>query len=199
MKKIKIDLGNIKKQNLDLIVDYLKKGKVVAMPTDTIYGLHCDATRKDAIEKIRKITKRDRAKPFLILASSLAMIKKYCYVDKTQEEFLEEAWRYGKEPTSVVLKSKGILPKDLTVGLDSVGVRLPKSDFFTTIIERVGTPIASTSLNISGRKPLENLESISEYFKKAKPDLVVDAGEVRGRPSRLVDIREADDVKVLRK
>lgn len=199
MKKIKIDLENIKKQNLDLIVDYLKEGKVVAMPTDTIYGFHCDATSKDATIKIRKMKKRDKAKSFLILVSSLEMLKKYCYVSVEQDKLLQEFGGKEEALTSVILKSKGKLPKELTAGLDSVAVRLPKSDFLTTIIERVGAPIVSTSLNISGQKPLKNLESISEYFKKAKPDLAVDAGEARGRPSRIVDLKDVEDVKVLRK
>lgn len=220
MKKLKIDLKNKsasansafvattakgaatadKEENdIDLVVDYLRKGKVVVLPTDTVYGLHGDATNSRAIEKIRRIKKRGKNSPLLILVSSLEMVKRYCYLSQKQPEFLRKIWASGNKPVSVVLKSRGKLPRELTAGLDSIGVRLPKSVFLTTIIERVGVPVISTSLNISGQKPLIGVEGLDKYFKAPKPDLVVDAGKLKGSPSRLIDLRNVEDIKILRK
>ena len=79
MEYIKVDNNNPNKKFLDKIVEFLKKGKVIAYPTDTIYGLGCDALNMPAIKKIYKIKQR-HGKGFIILVSSLAMAKKYCKI-----------------------------------------------------------------------------------------------------------------------
>ncbi len=196
MKKIKINLDKFNKKEVDLIADYLLKGKVIAYPTDTIYGLGCLATDKKAIEMIYKIKKRSRNKPLLILVSSITMLKKYCYVNKLQYEYLKNIW---PSPISAILKKKKILPEALTGGMKGVAVRLPKSDFLIKIIRRVGKPIVSTSINISGRKSLTDVDNIEKYFGANKPDLVIDAGKPRRlKSSKLIDLRDVDDIKVLR-
>jgi len=92
------------------------------------------------------------------------------------------------------------LPRELTAGTSSLAVRLPKSEFLFKIITGVGQPIVSTSLNISGQKSLNNLNNLDNYFKKVRPDLVVDAGRAkRVKPSKLVDLRNMTQIKILRK
>lgn len=204
MKIIKINLNKIKKEQIDTIVDYLKRGKIIAYPTDTIYGLGCDATNKKAINKIYKIKNRDKKFPLLILVGSFCMLRKYCYLNKKQYEFIKNIRNNSRKPTSVILKSRGILPPELTGGLDSIAVRLPadlpKSDFLIRIIRGVNKPVVSTSLNISGQKPISNIYNIKKHFNQSKLDLVVDTGAVRRvKPSRVVDLREAGKIKVVRK
>jgi L-threonylcarbamoyladenylate synthase len=248
-KNKKINKKNkIFKEEIDLIVDYFRKGKVVVYPTDTIYGLGCLATNKKAIKRIYKIKKREKGKALLILVSSLAMVKKYCYVSKEQEKFLRMAWKIspsprlsreagqapfykGSRPVTVILKSRGVLPKELTGWADSLAVRLPrpfifgrglpKNEFLIKIIKAVGAPIVSTSANISGKKSLVNVANIDRYFmekspqplaslslwrsepllkgKKYLPDLVIDAGKLKNKPSRIIDITDVKNIKVIRK
>ncbi|PIR13250.1 threonylcarbamoyl-AMP synthase [Candidatus Falkowbacteria bacterium CG11_big_fil_rev_8_21_14_0_20_39_10] len=198
MKKLELNLKNIKESDINLIVAYLKKGRVVVLPTDTVYGLHGDATNNRVIKKINKLKKREGQSPLLILVNGLAMTKKYCYLNKEQTKALDKFWGLKSRPTSVILKSKGKLPKELTAGLDSVGIRLPKGDFLTTIIDRVGVPIISTSLNISGEKPLIGVKGLGQYFRGAKPDLAVDAEKIKGAPSRIIDLRSINDIRILR-
>ncbi len=233
MKIIKIKQDKNKKtnkknkvldENIGLIVNYFKRGKVVIYPTDTIYGLGCMATNKSAINKIYKIKKRSKGKPLLILVSSLAMVKRYCYVSKRQEEYLRNILRPGNlmknpptpisaealknppsppilaggRPVSVILKSRGVLPKELAGGKDSVAVRLPNSELLVRIIREVNVPIVSTSLNISGRKNLTNISKIGQYFKQNKPDLAVDIGELSSKSSKLVDLTDINNIKILR-
>ncbi len=197
-------------EQIDLIVDYLKRGKVIVYPTDTIYGLGCIATDKKAINKIYKIKKRDKSKPLLILVSSLAMVKKYCYVNKKQEEYLKKVWGENPpsplcqggvigRPVSVILRSRNLLPKELTGGENSIAVRLPKDELLIKIIGQVNLPIVSTSLNISGKKNLTNISEIDKYFSKYKPYLVVDIGELKAKPSKLIDLRDINNIKILRK
>ncbi|MEA3463607.1 MAG: L-threonylcarbamoyladenylate synthase [Patescibacteria group bacterium] len=195
MKKIKINLSNITKEKINIIAEYFRRGMVIIHPTDTIYGIGCLANNKSAINKIYKIKQRNKSHPLLILASSFTMIKKYCYISKRQYKYLQKIWPGS---VSVILKKKEILPEALTSGIKSVAVRLPKSDFLIKIIRRVGKPIVSTSANISEQKSLTDMDNIEKYFGANKPDLVVDAGELKRKQSRLIDIRDMDDIKILR-
>ena len=161
----------------------------------------CLATDVKAIKKIYAIKKRDKDKPLLILAKDIKMVKKYCFLDKKQENFIKKA-RLEKKPVSFVLKKKNKLPKELSGGQDSIAVRLPdllKNRFLTKILEGVGSPIISTSLNVSGRKILNRPSRLENYFTKEKPDLIIDVGIMKAKPSKLIDIKNLDDVKILRK
>ncbi len=196
MKKIKVNINKITKEQIDVIIEHLQQGKVIAYPTDTIYGLGCLATDKKAIKMIYKIKQRNKSTPLLILVGSYTMLKKYCYVNKLQYEYLKNIW---PSPISAILRKRKTLPEALTGGMKSVAVRLPKNKFLIKIIKRAGKPIVSTSINISGRKSLTDVDNIEKYFGAEKPDLVVDAGELKGKPSRLIDVRDVDDIKILRK
>ena len=196
MEKIATSLKEIKKEEIDLIIDYLKNGKVIVYPTDTIYGLGCIATDSKAIDKIFKIKKRDKQKPLLILVKSWCMLKKYCYVSKKQDEYLRKVW---PGPVSVILKSRGLLPKNLTSGSENIAVRLPSNEILIKIIRQMGVPITSTSVNISGKNNLTNISDVDKYFGRYVPDLIVDAGRISGKSSRLVDLIDINNIKVLRK
>jgi len=94
------------------------------------------------------------------------------------------------------------LPKEVSGGRDTLAVRLPnllKNDFLVKMIRGMKVPIVSTSLNISGEKNLESVSNLDNYFKRTKPDLVIDAGMLKTKPSRLVDLTDVTDIEVLRK
>ena len=116
IKEIKINPKKISDKEINNIVNNFKQGKVIAYPTDTIYGIGCLATNKKAIKRIYKIKKRDKKKPLLILASSFSMVRKYCFLSRAQEKFFKN--KYSK-PVSVILKSRNLLPKELTGKLNS--------------------------------------------------------------------------------
>ena len=190
-------------ETLNALIKYLESGGIVFYPTDTVYGIGCLATNKKAINKIFKIKNVKPPKPLIVLINSYCMLHKYCYVSRIQEKYIRSIWppttkaacdpqcRYKKQPTTFILKSRGNLPKEVLGEDGSIAVRLPKNDFLLKIIAVVGEPIISTSLNLSGKKTLTDVKNIDRYFKKHKPDLVIDAGEIVGtRPSRIVDIRE---------
>lgn len=201
MKYLKIKLDDVSEKQINLITDYFQAGKIVVYPTDTVYGLGCLAIDKEAIDKIFEIKNREKSKSLLILAGSLAILKKYCCLDREQEKYLKKI-RAGKRPISVILKKKKNLPQELTGGGETVAIRwpdLPKGNFLIKILNRVNQPIVSTSLNISGEKILGRVDGLDHYFQKAKPDLVVDAGVVKNKPSRLIDIKDLDNIKILRK
>jgi L-threonylcarbamoyladenylate synthase len=128
--------------------------------------------------------------------SDFKMLQKYCFFNQEQEKYLRDVW---PGPVTVILKRKPILPAELTGGQNSLAVRLPDNDFLIKIISGAGFPIVSTSLNKKGEKPLTNVENLEKYFKYL-PDLVIDAGECkRTKPSKLIDLRDMKNIKVLRK
>ncbi len=197
-----------------MIVDYLKRGSVLAYPTDTVYGLGGDARNVKVIKNINKIKnqenkksplrqgfggqakKQENRKPLLVLIGDYQMLWRYCRINKQQEKYLASIW---PGPVTVILKSKGRLPSELTGGLNSLAIRLPKNEFLIKIITAAGFPLISTSLNKKGEKPLTNMQNLEKHFKYL-PDLVIDAGECkRSKPSRLVDLRDVNDIKVIRK
>lgn len=210
METIKINFKRPCKKEVDLIVNFLNRGQIIVYPTDTIYGLGCLATDRKAIRRIFKIKRREKRKPLLVLVDSLKMVKKYCYVSKEQEKYLRKIWpiktlsvfkghRVSRaRPVSVILKSRKKLPKELTGGKDGVAARLPKNNFLIKIIKKIGVPLVATSVNVSGEKNLYNVSNIEKYFKKHKPDLAADAGELKGKPSRLIDLRNIDRIKIVR-
>lgn len=210
MPTIKIDINKTTEEQIDLIVDYLKRGQIMAYPTDTIYGLGCDARNILAINKINKIKGQRDNKPMLALVSDDEMLKRYCVVSAEQLEYLRKIWplkpplspsfvRRGTiAPVTVILENRKNLPDELTGGLDSLAVRLPKNEFLIKIISQAGFPIVSTSLNKTGQPPLTNAQNLEKYFKYL-PDLVIDMGEcANAKPSRLVDLRDMEKIKVIR-
>ncbi len=196
MKRIKIDIDDPAKKDLEVIAEYFRQGKIVAYPTDTVYGLGCIATDKKAIDKIFRIKKRDRSKPLLVLVKSWCMLKKYFFVPGKAERHLRNIW---PGPVTALLRKRAVLPNELALGKDKLGVRLPKVDFLIKMINKVGAPIVSTSLNIAGDPPLTDVNDVDGYLKP-RPDLIIDIGKkLKGRPSRLIDINKEGEVIILRK
>lgn len=202
MTYLKISLSRVQPAILKSIAGSLKSGRVVVLPTDTIYGLSCLATDSRAIKKIFRLKKRAAKNPLAVLVGDFKMLKKYVFVSPTQEKFLRLTWRQNKRPTTFILCHRGNLPPEMTAGSSGLAVRLPKSKFLTKIIKSAGVPLVSTSLNQAGQTPLNDLQDLSLHFplKSQQPDLVIDAGRSRClRPSRLIDLRGEGQPLILRK
>lgn len=196
MKTIKTKLYNVTAQEIGLIADFLKRGKIIVYPTDTVYGLGCLSTEVRAIERINKIKKRKKQQ-FIILVNSLTMAKKYCHICLDQKKFLNKVW---PGPVTAILRKKKNLPDELTGGLETVAVRYPKNEYLIKLIKKIRQPIVSTSLNISGQPVIENLILVKTIFKENLPDFLIDAGKLkRKKTSRIVDIIDINNIKILRK
>ncbi|HBA36429.1 TPA: threonylcarbamoyl-AMP synthase [Candidatus Falkowbacteria bacterium] len=202
MTHLRLNLKTIKPALVNLIVGSLKVGQTIVLPTDTIYGLSCLANHSRAIKKVQRLKKRAPQKPLIVLVKGLAQLKKYVFVSRVQAEFLKKAWAPSARPTTVILKHRGRLPKELSGLSDGLAVRLPKSEFLLKIIKKADCPLVSTSLNLSGRESIHDLRHLLNYFpqKGRRPDLVIDAGKCRRqKPSRLIDLRDETHPIILRK
>jgi L-threonylcarbamoyladenylate synthase len=202
MTHLRLKAQEIQPAVINLIAGSLKIGQVVVLPTDTVYGLSCLANNSRAIKRIKQLKKNDPKKPLLVLVSSLAMLKRYVFLSARQAAFLKKYWTPGSRPTTVILKHRGKLPKELCGESDGLALRLPKSKFLTKILETVKRPIVSTSLNLSGQAEIRDLKLLLQTFpkKKYRPDLVVDTGKCRRtKSSRVIDLRTVGAPLIIRK
>ncbi len=168
--------------NISEIVDVLREGKIALLPSDTCYGLSCDATNPAAIEGIFQLKDRPFTKPLSILVSSKEMAKEYVAWD----ESIERLWKkYLPGPYTL------ILPKKLGVNLphisEMVGVRMPKYDLLLQVAEGLGKPIVTTSANIGGGEVCYSVEDVAKQIDMEKIDYVLDIGKLtENKPSTLI-------------
>lgn len=174
----------------------LRSGGLVIGPTDTVYGIFGDASNEEVIKKVFLLKQRSPEKAFPVFVKDLAAARYYAYIYDAKVKFLEKIWPGA---VTVVFHHKGKLPKILTGGKDTIGLRIPGHSFLMKLLARLDFPILQTSANISGKPPAKNLKEIEEYFylQELKPDLVIDAGEISGSPSTIVDFTR-DQMRLVR-
>lgn len=178
-------------------VQALKKGKVLACPTDTVYGFVGDATNAKAVGKIFQIKGREKGKPIPIFVKDIKMARSLAKMSKIQERFCGKVWP-GK--VTVILQSKNKLPKELGT-TKTIGLRQPKYKFLHLLLEAYGKPLTGTSANLSGKPPLSNSKEIIAQFqnRKHRPDVIIEAGILPpSKPSKVVDITGSKHI-ILRK
>lgn len=200
MKYIKLDSVKASREVIKTTADYLRSGKIVLLPSDTVYGLSVRADKALAIKKLREFKGREDDKPLLILISSLAMLKKYFYITASQAQYLRKVWLNSTRPTTVILRDRKLLPRDLNQQENGLAVRLPKSDFLIKIIRCLKVPLVSTSANLSGLKPISDPADTTQSLGLKQPQLIIDGGKCRQvKASKLIDLRDYPQIKILRK
>lgn len=166
------------------------RGGVVAVPTDTVYGLVCDARNEDAIRRVFAMKERPQEKAFPVFAKDIATARQYAYISDAKAKFLGRVW-----PGAViaVFHHKEKLPPALTGGKDTLGIRIPDHPFLSALLSRLDFPLAQTSANISDMPPAKSCEEVERYFtgKKDEPDMILDGGVVPGVPSAVIDFTGA--------
>ena len=153
INKISIKLEN----EISKALEILKKDGTILYPTDTIWGIGCDATSNNAVLKVYKMKKRDLQKPLICLASSYEMINDYL-------EFMPDFDYYelSKEgPTTFIFDSPKGISNYITKYSKSIGFRVPNDDFCKTLITEFGKPIVSTSANHSGKEFPKKFDKIN--------------------------------------
>jgi len=159
------------------IKEEILAGKILIYPTDTIYGLGCNALDENAVKKIREIKSRDKDKPLSIIAPSFEWIKENLIVDCDMKKYLPG-------PYTIILKKKDKNFLKHVSNSDTLGVRIPDSDFCRKIQES-GVPFITTSVNLSG-EPFANKVSGIKPAVLDKVDFIIDAKELSGKPSALI-------------
>ena len=160
------------------------RGKVFIYPTDTIYGIGCNALNEKSVAKIREIKNRPVA-PFSVWVPSVKWIKDNCQVTKKQEK---EHLSLLPGPYTIIaeLKNKDCLAKSVHPTNGSIGVRMPKhelGDFFT----EMNIPIVTTSVNKSGESFMTQVEDL-DLDLELHVDFLISNGKLRGRPSKIINL-----------
>jgi L-threonylcarbamoyladenylate synthase len=189
MKIVQIDLNKDYSDALKEAVSVLEAGGTIIYPTDTLYGLGCNALDEKAVAKIFEIKERHLSKPLIVIIRNLKWAYELAEVNKKNKEILSKIWP-GKV-TAVLLK-KEIVPDVVTSGQKTVGLRVPDYLLTDELLKLFGYPIISTSANISGEEPTNDINKIIESFSKKivrQPDLVLDAGILpKASPSSILDL-----------
>jgi len=166
------------------IVRAARAGAVFVYPTDTVYGIGCDARKPASVERIRKIKKRNAEKPFSVIAPSKTWIARNCFVPQRALDSL--ALLPGPYTLVFELKRKRCVARETNAGLATLGVRIPKH-WIAEVARKAGAPIVTTSVNESGAPPARTLAEIKKVLKNEAVDLIVFEGALRGEPSRVID------------
>ena len=188
MKTEYVDLreGKDIKEGIKKAADIIKKGGLVAFPTETVYGLGANGLDENAVPKIYEAKGRPSDNPLILHISEFDEIKSIVEeIPKTAIILAEEFW---PGPLTMVLKKSDIVPYRTTGGLESVAVRMPSNRIARELIKASGVPIAAPSANSSGR-PSPTKASHVLYDLDGKIDLVIDGGAVDiGLESTIVDV-----------
>ena len=145
-------------------VEVMKKGGVILYPTDTVWGIGCDATNADAVAKVYAIKHRDDSKALICLVDSDARIQRYV------RNVPEVAWNLlelAEKPTTVILDNAVNLAPNLIAEDGSIAMRITRESFSKELCYRFQKPIVSTSANISGEPAAQNYCDISEELINA--------------------------------
>jgi L-threonylcarbamoyladenylate synthase len=173
----------------------IKKGGVVVLPTDTVYGLVCDATNPETVKKLYQIKKRPLSQPLSIALSDLSYIYKYV------ESYSDLAEKLAKKllpgPLTIVLKKSSLIPDIVTAGRSDIGIRIPDLKIVLKLIELVQRPIVIPSANIHNRpSPTTAQQALKDL--NGKVDLILDGGKTKyGVESTIVSFIN-DEIKILR-
>ena len=157
---------------MEQIIQTLKSGGTILYPTDTIWGIGCDATNIDAIEKIFEIKKREKTKSMIILVESEKRLQDLVDVPEMAWEIMD----LSEKPVTIIYDHPRNLPKELLAEDGSVGIRLVKNDFLKKLISKLNKPLVSTSANFSGEKSPMKFSDISQEIIDAV-DFVVEENQ----------------------
>jgi len=189
--------------NTEVLKDnYLEKAKniiendgVIAFPTDTVYGLACNAFSKSAIDTLYNLKGRDSKKPLIVMIPenyNLENIVKN--ISPSAKKLMNKFWPGA---LTIIFKSKNILPKNATGELETVGIRIPALKETIDLLNYINAPIFTTSANISGEQSPISAQEVLSYFNGKLP-LIIDTGICDKKiPSTIVDL-SSSEVKLLR-
>jgi len=184
-KLVAIDANAPNLKTLQIAADLIKKGELVAFPTETVYGLGADALNPRAVAKIFKAKNRPSDNPLIVHISDRDQLKDIVStVPKSAKILIKKFW---PGPLSIVFNKNKNFPHETSAGLDTVVVRFPKHKVARKLIELVGSPIAAPSANLSGRISPTRAEHVLADLNGEIP-MILDAGSIEyGLESTVVD------------
>jgi len=161
---------------VDKACEYIDNKQVVALPTETVYGLFADATSSCACEEIFKAKERPMDNPLIVHICNYNMLTEVAA--EIPEDALKLADVFWPGPLTIILKKSDIIPDAISAGLDTVGIRMPQNPVILEIISKTGLPLAGPSANRSGRPSPTNAQYVYDDLKGRIP-LIIDGGSCK--------------------
>ncbi len=182
---------------LEKTLTILKKGGIILYPTDTVWGIGCDATNAEAIDKIYALKKREESKSMICLVSDFKMLQQYV------EEVPEVAYdilKYATRATTIIYDRPLRVAENIIAADNTLGIRVVRDPFCGKLIRKLKRPIVSTSANISDKPTPKNFEEISDAILQGVDYVVNLPLQNKGaKPSSIIKIGGDSTVKIIRK
>ena len=183
------------KENISEAAEIIKRGGLVAVPTETVYGLAGNGLDENAVHEIYEVKGRPAVKPLSLMVPDRGAMKGYCEDVPEQAEYLAE--RFWPGPLTIVLKAKELVPEIVRAGGTTVGLRCPDHPLTLEALRLAKLPFAAPSANPSGAESPKDAAKVMEYFS-GRIDAVIDGGSCGiGRESTLIDM-SARPYRILR-
>jgi len=161
----------------------IEQGAIFIHPTDTIYGIGCDATNSEAVTKIRQAKQR-KTQPFSIIAPSSKWVRENCEITPEIEKWIEKL--PGPYTIIVKLKNSSSIAKEVIPNKKTLGIRRP-DHWISELATEMNKPIVTTSANIVGHGFMTNLDNLNPSIK-GKTSFILYEGEKKGKPSSIIDL-----------
>ena len=179
-------------------VEVLRSGGIILYPTDTIWGIGCDATNPAAVKRIYEIKQRQDTRSMLVLMENANLLSSYI------SEIPEIAWdliEVATNPLTIIFPGAKNLAVNLLAEDGSIGIRITTEAFTQQLIQRFRKPVVSTSANISGQKSPNNFNEIADEIKRSVDYVVVYRQDdfVRSKPSEIIKLGVGGQVEIIRK
>ena len=184
-------------REIELAIEVLRRGGIILYPTDTVWGIGCDATNEEAVAKVYALKRSEDKKSMLVLCRDADMVVRY--VDKAPG-IAFEVMEMATKPLTLILPGATGLAKNLIPEAKTLGVRVPDHEFCYKLLRKFGRPIVSTSANISGEPTPRSVRDISKEIIEGV-DFMVNPrfqGRPTGQPSSIIAFGEGCEVKIIR-
>lgn len=186
------------KQEIDKAFDILRNGGLILYPTDTIWGIGCDATNPEAVEKVYKLKGRAEDKSLIILLDTANKLPSYV---REVPDIAYDLIEFAENPLTIIYSGAKNLAPNVINADGSIAIRIVNHDFCQTLIQKFRKPIVSTSANISGEQSPINFDSISQVILDGV-DFVVDfeqSDRTEKKPSTIMRLEADGKFKFIRK
>lgn len=184
-------------REVDETIRILRQGGIILYPTDTVWGIGCDATDADAVARIYALKQSDNKKSMLVLCASADMVARY--VDRAPG-IAYEVMELATKPLTLILPGAAGVAANLVPEEGTLGVRVPDHEFCRRLLRGLGRPLVSTSANISGKPSPAGLQEVAKEIIDGV-DYVVDPrfeGKPTRKPSSIIAFGEGGEVTIIR-
>ena len=182
---------------IEKCLEVLNRGGIILYPTDTVWGIGCDATNKEAVQKVYDLKRRSDRKAMICLVANIRMLERYVYeVPEPAYDLIE----LSTKPTTIIYDEPLNMASNLVADDNTLAIRVASDEFCQRLISRFKRPLVSTSANISGRPAPGSFAEIEDEILKGVDYIVnLHRDKKNGRPSSIIKLSNNGLVKIIRR